>query len=118
IKGVFSQPSESAHEGPAKFLIDYTSRPAGLSIGTLLIILGILGIVGAVLAQARVLALVAGAGGIVVGVLFMYQVKSIVDDFGKDSGVSFGDLTGIGAYLAIIGGAVALVGGILSLRST
>jgi hypothetical protein len=114
IKGFEGFDAESAHEGPAKFLIDYTSEPGGLSIGTLLVILGIVGVVGALLAQVRVLAVIAGAGGIVVGGLFMYQIKSLVDDF--DFG-SFGDLVGIGAYLAVIGGALALAGGIVSLRS-
>jgi hypothetical protein len=116
VKEIDGAPGESAHEGPAKFLIDYTSEPGGLSIGTLLIIVGVVGIVGAFLAQARILTLIAGIGGVVVSVLFMYQVKSIIDDFDFDAG--FGDIVGIGAYLALIGGVVALVGGIMSLRST
>lgn len=118
VKSVGGSDSESAHQGPAKFLIDYNSQPEGLSIGTLLIIVAIAGVVGAVVAQARILTLVAGGAAIIIGVLFMYQIKSIVDDFGDASGVSFGDIAGIGGYMTILGGVVALVGGIVSLRST
>ena len=118
IKSVGGADAESSHEGPAKFLIDYNSQPEGLSIGTLLVIVAIVGIVGALVAQARILSLIAGGAAVVIGVLFMYQIKSLVDDFGDAADVSFGDLVGIGAYIAILGGAAALVGGILSLRSS
>jgi hypothetical protein len=118
IKSVQGSDAESSHEGPAKFLIDNTSEPGGLSIGTLLVILGVLGIVGAVLAAARVLALVAGVGGILVGALFMYQINDFLDRVNADEqGVSFGDVVGLGAYLSIVGGAVAIAGAIVSLRS-
>lgn len=118
IKEVQGGPSSSAHEGPAKFLIDNTSEQGGLSIGALLVMVGIVGIVGAFLARARVLALVAGVGGILVGALFMYQTNDFLDRVDADAqGVSFGDVVGIGAYIAILGGVVALVGGILSRRS-
>jgi hypothetical protein len=116
VKSVGGSDADSAHEGPAKFLIDYNSQPEGLSIGTLLIILAIVGVVGALVAQARILTLIAGAGAIIVAVLFMYQIKSILDDADSDLAPSFGDVVGIGAYIALIGGVLALIGGVVSLR--
>jgi len=65
----------SAHNVPAQFLLDTDKADkGGLGIGWLLVILMAVVVVGALMAQVRWLAIVGGGLGVVVVLLFFFQI--------------------------------------------
>ena len=109
----------SAYLVPAKFLVDSTIQDsAGLNTGILVFVSAALIVVGAFLAPIRWLSLVGGAGGVVIGGLFLYQSNSLVNDINDAGGTDFStfDFATYFPVLTIVGGIVAVIGGILALQ--
>ena len=78
------------------------------TVGFVAIVLGLLAVLGLAM-RSGWLTRVAGALGIVEFVLFAITVS-------RDSGMSFPSDIGVGAWLALAGGVVALAGGLLGTR--
>ncbi|HUF82958.1 MAG TPA: hypothetical protein VMQ81_00035, partial [Acidimicrobiia bacterium] len=94
----------------------------GVSIGALLLLVGIVGALGAFVPQLRLLMVVAGAAAIVVVVAFVYQLGEFADlvnedAFGTTGDVGRGDLIGFGVWVAALAGVALLVAGLLSGRA-
>jgi hypothetical protein len=105
----FSGPASSydGYQMPAHFLLDNRSGQGGLSLGLLILFLGL---VGAVLTFVPKLSIGTIAVGAIVGLialLFMYQLYRLVDDFSSD----FGDYVGIGPFVAGFGALLLFAGG-------
>jgi SH3-like domain-containing protein len=79
-------------------------------LGWLLLILGAAAlIIGVVPMNVRALAGIVGVLAIVVSIMFTIQLSSLIGDFGGSFADTFDELA-VGAYLALVGGLVALVG--------
>jgi hypothetical protein len=104
----------NAYDGPAMILFDSSPSDGGLKLGIVVLLLGAVCVLGVFLQPVRWLTLVGGALAIVVGLRFMQQINTLVEG----SGQSLTDVIGIGVYGVIVGGVVAVVGGILGLRSS
>jgi hypothetical protein len=104
----------SAYKFPAAFLKDnMVDVPgAGLNLGILLLLIVAVCVVGALVQKVRWLAVVGGVLALLVGVVFLYQIRELADE------VNLGmfDLAGYAPLLTIVGGIVAGVGGVLALR--
>jgi hypothetical protein len=107
---------------PAKFLIDSEANldGSGLPLGVLVIVIGVVGLVGA-LAPIRgrdLVVWVCGGLGVVIPLLYLYQLNEYMDrvnevfppgGFGARNTVGFGAaLCGFGAVLALAGAALGL----------
>jgi hypothetical protein len=105
----------TAYKFPAKFVLDKDAIPGmpGISLGIVVLVLGLLVVVAALAPGWKVAGLLLGAALIVTAFLFVYQVREIIHDraFGK----SVRDFISLGPYLAVIGGLLAVVGGIVAL---
>lgn len=117
IASVEGSPTESAFEGPAWFLIDNHATRAGLSLGILGLAVGIIVIVGAVMQGMGMLALIGGLLELLIVLLFTYQLNRAVNDFNDGPGVDVNltDFLGLGAYVALVGAVLAIIGGFMSL---
>jgi hypothetical protein len=111
----FRAPARTAYTIPAKFVIDSEVEVpgAGLSLGIVILVLGLLVVAAAFVPGWKVAGLLLGAAVVVTAFLYVYQVRSAIHDanFGK----SVRDFISIGPYLAVIGGLLAVVGGIVAL---
>ncbi|MGH9032268.1 MAG: hypothetical protein ACRDY4_10845 [Acidimicrobiia bacterium] len=118
ISGVDGNPTESAYSGPAWFLIDHRASRAGLSLGILVVAVGILVIVGAVTRGLGIVSLIGGLLALLVVLFFTYQVNRAVNDFNEIAGVdvSLTDFVGFGVFVALVGAILAIIGGYLSLQ--
>jgi hypothetical protein len=108
----------SAHNVPAAFLWDKTNGgDGGLGVGWLLIILMAIVVVGVFVANVRWLAIVGGALGVIVVLLFFFQINSFLDEARDDFGVDIGffDFATYWPLLTLIGAGGAAVGGIVAL---
>jgi hypothetical protein len=107
--------ARTAYTIPAKFVIDSDAGPGnpGVSLGIVVLVLGLLVVVAAFSPWWKVAGLVLGAAVIVIGFLYVYQVRSVVHD--AKLGKSVRDFISIGPYLAIIGGLLAVVGAVIAL---
>jgi hypothetical protein len=107
--------ARTAYTIPAKFVIDSASGPGspGISLGIVLLVLGLLVVVVAFSPWWKVAGLVLGVAVIVTGFLYVYQVRTVVHD--HNLGKSVRDFISIGPYLVIIGGLLALVGAVIAL---
>ncbi|MGH9032269.1 MAG: hypothetical protein ACRDY4_10850, partial [Acidimicrobiia bacterium] len=103
----------SAYKFPAAFLKDNTVDipDSGVNLGVLILVLVAACVVGALVTQVRWLAVVGGVLAVLVGAVFLYQVRLLADEV--DVGVF--DLAGYAPILTIFGGIVAAVGGALAL---
>jgi hypothetical protein len=110
-------PARSAYTIPAKFVIDSNQEVpgGGLSLGIVVLVLGLL-IIALAFAPApwwKVAGLVLGLAVGIVALLYAFQVRDVIHD--ANLGKSFRDLISIGTYVCGIGGALAVVGGVLAL---
>jgi hypothetical protein len=119
---VFVSPGRSAYRIPAKFIIDndVPVPSGGLSLGIVVLVLGVVVIALAYLPAPwwKVAGLVVGLAVGIVAVLYVYQVREVIHSATPEnpiSGRSFRDLISIGPYLCGIGGAVAVIGGVIAL---
>lgn len=116
----FRAPARSAYTIPAKFIIDNDVKVPGpgLNLGIVVLILGLLVVAAAFSPGWKIAGLLLGLAVGVVAVLYAYQVREIIHDAAPNSplaGHSFRDLISIGAYLAGIGGALAVIGSVIAL---
>jgi hypothetical protein len=107
--------ARTAYTIPAKFVIDNAAGPgsAGLSLGIVVLVLGLLVVVAAFVPGWKVGGLLLGAAVVVTAFLYVYQVRQVIHD--ANLGKSVRDFISIGPYLAVIGGLLAVVGGIVAL---
>ena len=123
-----------AFDRPAYFLLDSTAAVAGLRLGALVVVIGAVGIVGALVRSLRFLSILSGLGAIALGGLFYLQTNYLLDavkgQVGQAGNLGLGgldpgavdlsaldlvDLVDYGVYVAIVGGLVAILGGVISL---
>lgn len=102
----------TAYDSPANFLFDSTSNDDGVNLGIVLLILGAVGIIAVLIRPVRWLSIVVGVAAIVIGARYIWQTNDLLS--GNDLGLF--DLLSYGAYFAIGGGVVAVLGGVLTLR--
>ncbi len=116
----FRAPARTAYTIPAKFVLDNNVKVPGpgLSLGIVVLVLGLLVVVAAFVPGWRLAGLLVGLAAGVVAVLYVYQVRKIIHDAAPSSplaGRSFRDLISIGTYLAGIGAALAVIGAVVAL---
>jgi hypothetical protein len=107
--------ARTAYTIPAKFVIDSGVKVpgGGLSLGIVVLVLGLLLAVAAFAPWWKVAGLVLGVFVIVTGFLYVYQVRTVIHD--HNLGKSVRDFISIGPYLVIIGGLLAVVGAVIAL---
>jgi hypothetical protein len=107
--------ARTAYTIPAKFVIDSGVKVpgGGLSLGIVVLVLGLLVVVAAFAPWWKVAGLVLGVAVIVTGFLYVYQVRKVIQD--ANLGKSVRDFISIGPYLVIIGGLLAAVGAVIAL---
>jgi hypothetical protein len=108
-------PARTAYTIPAKFVIDNKAGPGsgGLSLGIVVLVLGLLIVLAAFAPAWRIAGLVLGLAATITAILYVYQVRKIVHD--ANLGKSFRDFISIGVYLAALGGVFAVIGGVIAL---
>jgi len=107
-----------AADVPVEFLVDKDTGSEDPSIIVLLVPAAVLLLVGAIIAKARVAAILGGILAIVVPVLYAIQVQRGLDEGSgvlQDLGLT--DFIGIGVYVGLVGGIVGLVGSLLPRRT-
>jgi hypothetical protein len=111
----FSAPARTAYKIPAKFVIDndVPVPGGGLSLGIVVLVLGILVVAAAFGPGWRIAGGLLGLAAGITAVLYAYQVREAIRD--ANLGKSFRDLISIGPYLAGIGGALAVIGAVIAL---
>jgi hypothetical protein len=107
--------ARTAYTIPAKFLIDNGAGPGspGLSLGIVVLVLGLLVVAAAFAPAWRIAGLILGVAAAVMAILYVYQVRQVVQD--ANLGKSVRDFISIGPYLAGFGGAVAAIGAVIAL---
>jgi hypothetical protein len=107
--------ARTAYTIPAKFVIDNAAGPGspGLSLGIVVLVLGLLVVAAAFMPGWKVAGLLLGAAVVVTAFLYVYQVRQVIHD--ANLGKSVRDFISMGPYLAVIGGLLAVVGGIVAL---
>jgi hypothetical protein len=107
--------ARTAYTIPAKFVIDSGVKVpgGGLSLGIVVLVLGLLVVVVAFSPWWKVAGLVLGVAVIATGFLYVYQVRSVVHD--HNLGKSVRDFISIGPYLVVIGGLLAVLGAVIAL---
>jgi hypothetical protein len=108
-------PARTAYTIPAKFVIDSGVKVpgGGLSLGIVVLVLGLLLVVAAFAPWWKIAGLVVGVAVVVTGFLYVYQVRTVVHD--HSLGKSVRDFISIGPYLVVIGGLLAIVGAVIAL---
>jgi hypothetical protein len=108
-------PARTAYTIPAKFVIDSGVKVpgGGLSLGIVVLVLGLLLVVAAFAPWWRIAGLVVGVAVVVTGFLYVYQVRTVIHD--HNLGKSVRDFISIGPYLVVIGGLLAVVGAVIAL---
>jgi len=107
--------ARTAYTIPAKFVIDSDAGPGspGISLGIVVLVLGLLVVVVAFSPWWKIAGLLLGAAVIGTGFLYVYQVRKVVHD--ANLGKSVRDFISIGPYLVVIGGGLAFVGAVIAL---
>ena len=107
--------ARTAYTIPAKFVIDSDAGPGnpGLSLGIVVLVLGLLVVAVAFSPWWKIAGLLLGAAVIVTGFLYVYQVRKVIQD--ANLGKSVRDFISIGPYLVVIGGLLAVVGAVVAL---
>jgi hypothetical protein len=108
-------PARTAYTIPAKFVIDSGVKVpgGGLSLGIVVLVLGLLLVAAAFAPWWKIAGLVLGVAVVVTGFLYVYQVRTVVHD--HNLGKSVRDFISIGPYLVVIGGLLAVVGAVIAL---
>jgi hypothetical protein len=109
----------SAYDAPARFLVDVDAGLGGPSLGAVVLHVGVVVIIGAVVRGLGLLSVVGGLLGLVIVVLFSFQLNRLVDRVTQIPALADADLTDFldfGEYAAAVGAVLAIVGGLLSLR--
>ena len=108
-----------AYEVPAHFLLDSQSESGGLNLGIVIAFFGFACIAAAVISflQPRLglLSLFLGGIAFLVVVLFLVQTKNFADALPGTIKRGYFDILRYGAYIALAGAIVTLIGGILAL---
>jgi hypothetical protein len=107
--------ARTAYTIPAKFVIDSGAGPGspGISLGIVVLVLGLLVVLAAFSPWWKVAGLVLGVAVAVTGFLYVYQVRTVIHD--AKLGKSVRDFISIGPYLVVIGGLLALIGAVVAL---
>jgi hypothetical protein len=107
--------ARTAYTIPAKFVIDSDAGPGspGISLGIVVLVLGLLVVAVAFSPWWKIAGLLLGAAVIVTGFLYVYQVRKVIHD--ANLGKSVRDFISIGPYLVVIGGVLAVVGAAIAL---
>jgi hypothetical protein len=107
--------ARTAYTIPAKFVIDSAAGPGspGLSLGIVVLVLGLLVLVVAFSPWWKIAGLLLGAAVVVTGFLYVYQVRKVIHD--ANLGKSVRDFISIGPYLVVVGGLLAVVGAVIAL---
>jgi hypothetical protein len=121
LRWLDGDPGVTGFNVPAKFLVDVEVAQEGLSIGALLVVLAIVGAVGALVPRVRLLSVIAGAAVLMVAAVYVVQCGDFADfvrenDPFADNDLGRGDLVGVGVWVGAAAGVVLLVGGVLSVR--
>jgi hypothetical protein len=105
-------PHQSGYDTPAKFLVDSHATAGGVTLGIVTLLIGVLGVIGAILAHGRAPAIVLGVVSVVVAGLFVYQLRLAVHELNRASylALQVRDVIGIGPFAAAAGGVVAVIG--------
>jgi hypothetical protein len=116
----FHIPARTAYTIPAKFILDNKVKVpgAGISLGIVVLVLGLLVVAVAFSSWWKVVGLVLGVAIVVVAFLYVYQVRDVIHAAAPNSpiaGKSVRDFISIGAYIAALGGLLAVVGGVVAL---
>jgi hypothetical protein len=111
--------SSSAYEIPAKFVIDSEASPGegGLSLGIVILVAGVIGLIGALVPRVRFLIWVSGGVTVAVALLFAFQFNDFIDRVNKLFGPGFGvrNSLGVGGVLAGAAGVLTLAGAAIGL---
>lgn len=109
------RPRQSAFNVPASFLLDSHASAGGVSLGVVMIVLGVLSVIGALLAAGRFPALALGTAVVVVAVLYGYQLRLSVEDLNRASHLHLEvrDMIGVGPFAAAAGGIIVVIGALL-----
>jgi hypothetical protein len=108
-------PHQSGYDTPAKFLFDSHAPAGGVTLGVVMLLIGVLGVIGAILAHGRVPAIALGLASVVVAGSFVYQLRLAVHELNRASQLALQvrDVIGIGPFAALAGGVVAVIGALL-----
>lgn len=106
-----SEVSEKGTDVPVQFLWDTIPGSTDPSLLVVLLPAAALILLGAIIGQVRLLAVVGGVVAIVVAVVFVIQTGRLLDDLGVDLGAF--DAIGIAPYVCFVAGAVGVVAGLL-----
>lgn len=105
---------------PAKFLVDSEANldGGGLPLGVLVILVGVIGLVGALAPVPRrdLLVWASGAVGVVIALLYLYQLNDYMDRVNEafpPGGFGARNTVGFGAALCGFGGVLTLAGAAL-----
>jgi hypothetical protein len=113
-------PGRTAYKIPAKFVIDndVPVPSGGLSLGVVVLVLGVLVVAAAFGPGWRIVGVLLGLAAGITALLYAYQVREVIHDAAPTSpiaGQSFRDLIAIGPYVAGVGGALAVIGAVIAL---
>jgi len=103
--------SEQGTDVPVQFLWDTIPGSDDPSLLVVLLPAAALIVLGAIIGQVRLLAVVGGAVAVIVAVVFVIQTGRLLDDLGVDLGTF--DALGIAPYVCFVAGAVGIVAGLL-----
>jgi hypothetical protein len=108
-----------AYEIPAHFLLDSQSGSGGLNLGIVIAFFGFAciaaALIGALQPRLGIVSLIAGVAAFLVVVLFLWQTKNFADELSPLLESGYFSVLRYGAYIALVGAIVTIVGGILSL---
>jgi hypothetical protein len=108
-------PHQSGYDTPAKFLFDSHATAGGVTLGVVLLVIGVLGVIAAILAHGRIPAIALGVVSVTVAALFVYQLRLAVHELNRTAHLALQvrDVIGIGPFAATAGGVVAVIGALL-----
>jgi hypothetical protein len=108
-------PHQSGYDTPAKFLLDSQATAGGVTLGVIMLVIGVLGAIAAILAHGRIPAIVLGVASVVVAALFVYQLRLAIHELNRAAHLALQvrDVIGIGPFAAAAGGVVAVIGALL-----
>ena len=108
-------PRQSGYDTPAKFLLDSHATAGGVTLGVIMLVVGVLVVIAAILAHGRVPAIALGVVSVAAAGLFVYQLRLAVHELNRTTQLALQvrDVIGIGPFAAAVGGVVAVVGALL-----
>jgi hypothetical protein len=86
-----------------------------VTLGVIMLVIGVLGAIAAILAHGRIPAIVLGVASVVVAALFVYQLRLAIHELNRAAHLALQvrDVIGIGPFAAAAGGVVAVIGALL-----